>query len=274
MKIKTSRVVVYLLTILLALIILVPFLWMIVTSLKPYSEIYAVPPHWAIYHPTMKWYHDAVSSGVFQSMWNSIQVALITVVLTMFFAVLAAYAFSRLQFKGKSFLLVILLTSQMLPQILFVIPIFRIYHDLHLLNNYFFLAVSYLVFTVPVGTWMLKSFFDALPKELEEAAAIDGCSRFMILWRVVLPLSLPAVVSVGIYSFLLSWSEFLFAVTFMIDPNKGTLPVLLSTFITEYQTQWGDMMANSFLATIPALLIFGFLQRYFVKGISEGAVKG
>jgi ABC-type glycerol-3-phosphate transport system permease component len=263
----------YVLQIIFAVIVCIPFAWMIDTSLKPYSEIYAVPPHWAIYHLTWQWYHEAIQTGIFGNIWNSIQVAILTVVLTMFFAILAAYAFSRLQFRGKQFLLNILLTSQMLPQILFVIPIFRMYHTLHLLNNYLFLSLSYLVFTVPVGTWMLKGFFDALPKELEEAASIDGCSRIGILWKVVLPLSLPAIVSVSIYAFLLSWSEFMFALTFITNPSKATLPVILSTFITEYQTRWGDLMASSFLATIPALVIFGFLQKYFVKGLTEGAVK-
>ncbi len=258
-------------------IIFMPFIWMISTSIKPLKLIYKIPPVWIPRPPTLDAFKYLFSSvSLFPKFFlNSIIVCLLNTFISLTCAVLAAYSFSRYKFRGSKPLLIFILSSQMFPPVMFVISLYVIYRHLHLLNNYFGLAISYSSFTLPFAIWMLKNYFDIIPKEIEDAAKIDGCSRFRIIIKIIIPLTAPALISVTIFSFLVAWNDLLFAMTLMPDNTKQTLPPgLLLTFVGNFQVYWSEMMAASLIVTTPMVILFIFLQRYVIQGLTGGAVKG
>ncbi|MBV9354905.1 MAG: carbohydrate ABC transporter permease [Chloroflexi bacterium] len=269
-----ARIGFYLLSALLVAVSIIPFLWMLSTSFKSSSEIYAAP-RWIPLNPTLEGYIRALTTpDVARAGLNSVVVATLTTLLALVLAIGAGYGFARFQFFGRDLLAVSVLFSQLLPSAVVLIPLYLFFDRLHLIDTYPALVLSYLIIVLPLCTWMLRGYFLGLPREVEEAGLIDGCSHLGVLIRLALPLALPAIVATGLYAFTVAWDEFLFALTFTQSAATRTLPVELSFFTGEYSTDWAAVMAASVLMSIPVLVIFLAFQRYFVRGLAEGAIKG
>lgn len=252
-----------------------PFFWMASTAFKPDTEIFTATPEWIPAAPTLEQFKIALSrGGMAHYFLNSAIVAIATTVLSVLVAVLAAIAVSRFRFRGRTQLLVMILVVQMVPLEALVIPLFIIMRQAHLLNTLISLVIAYITFALPFAIWMLKGFVDAIPVELEEAAMVDGASRLGAYWRILFPLVAPGLVATGIFSFIEGWNEFLLALTFLQDQDKYTLPIALNSFIGQYSTAWGPVMAASLVFTVPVLIFFLFVQRRLATGLAQGAVKG
>ena len=204
---------------------------------------------------------------------NSIFVAFLTTIFSMIIAVLGGYGISRYRFKGRGALSYIVLTTQVLPGSLLMIPLYIIMSNLGLLNTKIGLMLAYVTFTVPFCTWMMKGFFDSIPISLEEAARVDGAGTFRCFFTVTLPLTVPGLVSTGLFAFINGWNEYLFASSFMQSYDNWTLPVGIASFKGQYATDWGTLMAGSVLITIPVVILFLCLQKHLVGGMTAGAVK-
>jgi ABC-type glycerol-3-phosphate transport system permease component len=253
---------------------LFPFYWLVSSAMKTDPELLHSPPIWVPEHPTLGNF-QRLFAGAFP-IWfrNSVVVATSTTVVGLSIAALAAYSFSRFTFRGNRALSTMFLFIQLFPVAVIIIPMFILWTDLKLTNTYWSLIITYLVFGLPISTWLLIGFFNAVPVELEDAAMIDGNSRLGAVVRVTLPLCLPGFAATAIYVFLLAWNEFFFAVTFMNSEKMRTIPVGLTSFFAEHAVDWGGLMSASVLATLPVVVLFGVLSRYFVQGLTSGAVKG
>jgi multiple sugar transport system permease protein len=205
---------------------------------------------------------------------NSLVVSLGTATLTTLFAAGAGYAFSRFNFGGKKIIIAVMLITQMFPLLMIIAPIYKIIASLGLLNSLTSLIIVYTAFNIPFATFLMQSFFDGIPKDLEEAAMMDGCSRFQAMRLVVLPLTLPGLGATLGFVFTAAWSELLFALMLISKNDTMTFPVGLLTFVSKFSVDWGQMMAAGVLALIPSCLFFIFIQRYLVQGLTSGAVKG
>jgi ABC-type glycerol-3-phosphate transport system permease component len=252
-----------------------PFLWMVLTSLKPTDQIFVNPP---VFVPRVL-YFDAylkllTDPNFLKYMRNSLIVATATAVATTVCACLAAYAFSKFSFRGNQPLSFSLFLSQLFPQAVILVPLFIIFRHLGLYDTYGALILANMVFAVPVSTWLMIGFFDSIPSELTDAALIDGSSKLGALYHIILPIAKTGVVATAMYIFIGSWSELLFAVTFTTDLEVRTLPLALSNFIGQYTQDWNGLLAASTLTGLPVVIIFLMLQRFFVDGITSGALKG
>jgi multiple sugar transport system permease protein len=206
-------------------------------------------------------------------MGNSVFVASMTTLIGVAVAVPAAYAFSRFRFPGKNGLFYGVLLRNMFPAVIFLIPLFIMMRNLHLVNTYASLIITYMTFGLPLSIWLLKGFYDNIPVQLEQAARIDGASRFQAFIRVVMPLSAPGIVATAIYSFILAWNEYVYALTFITSNDRLTVPVGLQRFFAENATDWPGLMAAAFIMSVPVVVLFLVLQKYFVRALTEGAVK-
>lgn len=206
--------------------------------------------------------------------WNSMVVALATTAIGLVLACTAAYALSRFRFAGRRFGLATFLAVQMFPGTLLLMPLYVILHKLGLLNRLFGLVLVYATTAIPFCVWTLKGYFDSLPKELEEAARLDGASAFMIFWKVMLPLAKPGLAVTGLFCFMTAWNEFILASTFLTDDSAYTLPVLLKSSVGQYSADWGLFAAGAILTSLPVMGLFYFLQRFLVGGLTAGSVKG
>lgn len=253
-----------------------PIVWMLSTAFKPREELFTIPPLWIPSHPTLEHFISIFKNPVVLRYYlNSVIVGTGTVLLSLAVGVPGAYAFSRFSFRGSRNLLLFLLATQMFPVVLFLIALYILFRKLALLNTYLGLILTHSSLTVPFTVWILKSFFDTIPKELEESAYIDGCSRLRALSHVILPLVLPGLVATAIYSFLLSWNDFALGLTLSSEKSSRILgPGIALTYMGEFEYLWGDMMALALLITAPVVIAFVFLQRLFVKGLTAGAMKG
>lgn len=255
---------------------LLPFLWMFVTSIKPSDQIRTLNPSFIVKDFTFKHFDNVLNNSAFLTFFkNSLFIALVTTAASLLISIFAGYALSRYsRFKGVKLFGVAMLLSQMIPGVLLLIPLYLVMKNLSLINTYASLILAYTTFTVPLCTFMMKGFFDSVPYEMEESAEIDGCSRIGILFRILLPVSLPSLVATSLFAFLNAWNEFMFGFVFINDEQHRTLTPGISLFKGLYQTDWGSMMAASVLSVVPIVLIFVFLQRYLVEGMTAGAVKG
>lgn len=259
----------------LAAFIALPLAWMVLSSIKPADQLFSSPPRILADRWTISWYvtvfRDSGAGGFF---WNSLVVGLSATALCLVIATLAAYAITRFEFPGKSMFLTAALVTYMFPAIVLFVPIYMILSTLSLIDTRTGLVICHTILTFPFAVWMLKSFFETLPRDIDEAAWVDGCSYLGTFVRIVLPLSLPGIFSVAIFVFVLSWNEFLFASIVMTSSNLKTVPVGISEFITSFDVRWGEIMALGTLATVPVVVLFSLVQRYFLRGVLSGAVKG
>lgn len=275
---KGKKLITAVLVTIICIFALFPFVWMISTSFKPASEVYRSSPSFIPEEPTAAGYAEMLTkeSSTFNfKTWtvNSIVVSLLTTVCSMVIATLGGYGISRFRFKGKNTLSYVILTTQVLPGSLLIIPLYVIMGNMQLLDTRMGLVMAYATFAVPFCTWMMKGFFDSIPISLEEAARVDGAGRFRCFATVVLPLTIPGLVATGLFSFITGWNEYLFASTFMKGYENWTLPMGIASFQGQYTTNWGTLMAGAVLITIPVVLLFLALQKHLVGGMTAGAVK-
>jgi N,N'-diacetylchitobiose transport system permease protein len=265
---------------LVALFAIFPVFWMISTSLKPNREIFSATPQPVPLHPTLDHYREILTGNLIPSVTfadffrNSLVVAGATVLISALIALLAATAVARFRFRFRTLFLIMLLVVQMIPLEALVIPLFLMIQRLGLYNTLPSLILTYIGFSLPFAIWMLRGFVAAVPKELEEAAAIDGASRPQIFRRILLPLVAPGLVATSIFSFITAWNELIFALTFINDQHRYTLPVAMTFFFGRDDTEWGLVMAASTLLTLPVMIFFILVQRRMVSGLVAGAVKG
>jgi ABC-type glycerol-3-phosphate transport system permease component len=260
---------------LIAAVCLFPFWWMVLSSFKTLRELYTVPPIWWPEAPTWDNYRKVLfDSNIPRYFLNSVIISVGSTGLALILAIFASYGFARFEFRGKPFLQAFVLIGQLLPTAAIIVPLFITLRVLGLVNTYLGLILVYMIITLPLSVWMLTSYFRAIPKELDEAAIIDGASRMGVLFRITLPLSTPGIVAVLVYAFVTTWNEFIFALCFATDSSVKTLPIGLAEFSTEFNTDWGAVMAASVVMTLPIALLFLSMQRLFVGGLTAGATKG
>lgn len=276
---KPDNIVAVLFTIVLLIFTLVPMLWMLSTSLKSQFGALQQPPRWIPEHMTFQQYQTLLSPlndvgrDFLRYLLNSLWVSTASTVLGVAVAVPAAYAFSRFSFPGKNALFFSVLVRNMFPLVVFLIPLFILMRNLRLVDTHWSLIITYLTFGLPLSIWLLKGFYDNIPPQLEQAARIDGATRFQAFWKIVMPLSSPGIIATAIYAFIQAWNEYVYALTFLNSDNLLTLPVGLQRFFAEYSTNWPGLMAASFIMSIPVVVLFLVLQKHFVRALTEGAVK-
>lgn len=256
--------------------LLFPVYWMITTSFKDNSVLFKIPPEWIPQNPTIKNYVKLLSENYFLTYYkNSFIVSGGATLLTMFVAMFAGYGFSRFKFRFKNLVMLLILSTQMFPVVSLLISLYTMYKNYGLLNNRFGLVLAMTTASLPFSILMIKGFFDDISIHLEEAARIDGCGRFGILWRIIFPLAKPGFLAVGIYTFLLAWDDLLYSITLVNKDELRTLPSGISMrYMGEFAYDWANVMTVCVTATIPVLILFMFLQRYMVAGLTAGAVKG
>lgn len=254
--------------------VLFPLYWALVSSFTPESRLFATPS--LVPERLVLDHYRALFDA--RDFWtpvrNSLIVAGLTTLLSVTLGAGCAYALARMQFPGKTFILAFVLAVSMFPQISIVSPLYLVLRELQLLNTYPGLVLPYLTFAMPLTIWMLVGFFRQLPAQLEEAAFMDGAGRLRTLWEVVLPLSAPGLATTAILTFLYSWNEFLFALSFALGPERYTVPVAIALFRGQYQVPWGEILAAAIVATAPVAIIVLLAQRRIVAGLTSGAVKG
>jgi multiple sugar transport system permease protein len=254
---------------------LVPFYWMLATSLKKDKEIYGFEATLVPRQPTLANYTRLFATTPFvKYVRNSTIIALGTTLFSLVFGCLGAYALARLRFPGRGLIARGLVVTYLVPPSLLFIPLFAVMSTLALIDTHHGLILAYLGFSVPFATWLLMGYFRSVPVELEEAALVDGCTRFGSLIRVILPMSLPALAVVAFFAFTQSWNEFLYANVFVNSVEVRTITMGLTLFVVEDVFFWGPMMGASFLSTLPPLLLYLVFQRWVVKGLTLGGVKG
>lgn len=277
------RLVLFALTIPVFAFIYLPLFWLLTSSISTRAELLAVPPHWIPRNPTLVNYINIFSPGTSTSevsrtigiaLLNSFKVASAVTVICLLVGGLAAYALVRISFRYNHSILVAILGTRMIPEISLVIPLFIVASRLSLIDKPLVLMITYLTFALPFAIWLMASFFQGIPVELEDAAFIDGCSRLQILFKIVAPITAPGLVSTGLFIFLLSWDEFFYALIFTSTLAAKTAPVAIAEFVGRYVTDITAMMAGGVLAAIPPVLLALIFQRYIVSGLTAGAVKG
>lgn len=275
MKRRLSRVFVYVFLIGVLVFNLIPFYWMLITSFKTDAEAYAIPPTWWPHKPTLfEGYGKVLMWTNFpRHMLNSIIVSLGAALLSTLVGAFAGYGFSRFNFPGRTFLMGVLLASQMLPGVLLVGPYFKMLVKIRLYNTHLGLILAFSTLTLPFSAWMLKGFIDTVPHELDEAAMIDGCSRMRAFLRVVFPLITPGMVATTIFAFLLAWGDLLWVLCLTSTDSMATVTLGLSRLVTQFRVIWPQLMAGSVIAAIPPMVLYLILQNYLVRGLTGGAVK-
>lgn len=254
---------------------LFPLYWLLKISITPdqliFTEGTALWPSTATLDNFTKviWQTDFL-----RFFWNSLVVSLTSAAITTVIAAASGYAFSRFRFRGQKLVIALMLLTQMFPLLMIIAPIYKIVATLGLLNSLSSLILVYTAFNIPFATFLMQSFFDGIPKDLEDAAMMDGCTRFQALRKVILPLTLPGLGATLGFIFTAAWSEVLFALMLIRSEDSMTFPVGMLTFVSKFSVDWGQMMAAGVLALIPSCLFFIFIQRYLVQGLTSGAVKG
>ena len=256
-------------------VLLFPFYWMVITSVKPNNELLSRDgnPFWVI-KPTLEHFHKLVFKTAYPEwLWNTVFISVISTVVSLACAVLAAYAIERLRFKGSRQLGLGIFLAYLVPPSILFIPLATIVFKLGLFDTRWALILTYPTFLIPFCTWLLMGYFRSIPFELEECALIDGATRFEILWKIILPLSVPGLISAGIFAFTLSWNEFIYALTFISSSEVKTVPVGVITELVEGDVyHWGSLMAGALLGSIPVAVLYSFFVDHYVSGMT-GAVK-
>lgn len=256
-------------------ILLLPVAWMLSTSFKPLADVFDYPPRWIPARATVDNYVTQFTPLLRTYFLNSVIVGALSAILATGSGALAAYGLARFRFFGTQPILMFFLASLGFPIPLLMISMYLMFVDLGILNTYFGMVLGHTVITLPVCVWLLKNFFDQLPVEVEEAALVDGASRYYTLFHIVLPMARPALGASAIFVFVTSWNELLFGLTFTSSTDMRPLPAGISmSFLTEFEGAWSEMMALSMMVSLPIFLLFVFFQRTFMQGVTAGAVKG
>jgi len=273
----------FLLTLPVMFFIFFPILWLLSASFSTQVELYAVPTHWIPQHPTLRNYLDiffpnlaasTVPRTFAVSLWNSMRIASVVTVVCIVIGSLAAYAIVRIPFKFNRAIHLGLVTTRMIPEVSLILPLFIIASGLKLINKPIVLVIVYMSFALPYAIWMMAAYFQTIPIELEEAARLDGCTRLGILFRVVMPISVPGLVSTAMFVFLVAWDEFFYALIFTSTLAAKTVPVAIAEFVGRYAVNITGMMAGGILAALPPVILAFIFQRYIISGMTAGAVKG
>ena len=271
----STKIIVSILLVLGAVFAAFPILWMVCSSLKANSAIFAWPPKFIDDTASLDSYFAVLTDPVKVRFFiNSYIVAGAVVIVTLFVGILAAYAFSRFDFPGKGIFNSLIISVQAIPPIVLLIPYMGMIVAMGLFNTYWALILTYLVTTLPYCILMMTGYFNTLSKELDEAVMIDGGSRWKALWSVLVPISIPGMVSVGMYTFMQAWNEYLFALALTQTTEMRTVPIGINLLMGQHAYDWSQMMAMSVLGSIPVLILFIFFQKYFIAGMSSGGVKG
>lgn len=254
--------------------VFLPLLWMINTALKP-TDLTFTNYFFTGALTLDNIIHIVTDPKIMTYLKNSLWVSFGSSFMATLVAALAGYSFSKFRYRGRKFVMGMFMMSQAFPQAILLLAIYTMMNKAGLLGSYWALIISYVVFTLPVGTWTLKSYFDQIPDSLMESAKLDGAGNLRIMLQIVFPLAVPGMISIAIYGFVWSWNDLLYSMTLVTDSARRTLASgLVMTFLGEASTNWGYMMAASIVAAIPVTIIFVFLQRYFIQGLTSGAVKG
>jgi trehalose/maltose transport system permease protein len=274
-----GRILFWLIILVIILYLLFPFYWAFRTSISPDNDIYATPVQYFPAHPTLANYQfDLSDSGFLRALLNSAIVGVAVTLLSLVLGASAAYALARFKFRGRSFMMYLVLSMTMFPQIAVLGALYQVVHNLGLYNHLGALVLTYLIFTVPFTVWVLTSFFQQMPKDLEEAAYVDGASPVQTMYMVMLPLVAPGLVTTGLLAFIGAWNEFLFALSFIQTPDKMTVPLALVNFATStaggFEIPWGQINAATIIVTVPLIVLTLIFQRRILAGLTAGAVKG
>ena len=275
--IKENNIKLIFLSLSLLLIILIfffPFFWIITSSFKSPEEIIATSTTIIPRSFTLEHYNKILfNSDFFIYLKNSLIVSFSSMIISIILSVSAAYGLHKLKFYVNKFVEYSLLVTYAFPGVILLVPIYLLFAKINLLNSYFALIVVNVLFATPFAVWMLKAFFKLIPNEIEEAAYIDGASRYIVISRIIVPLAAPGIASVAIFCFIISWTEYLFASILISGDDLKTLPVGLAGIVGQYQIDWGFLLSGAVLASLPVILLFVFIGKYFVSGLTEGAVK-
>jgi multiple sugar transport system permease protein len=257
----------------IVLFALAPYIWMFISSITPEADLYGEVFRYFPVHPSFENYPKIFQKISFaRNLRDSLIVATATMLVGLAISLTASYSFSRFRFRGRNYLMIQFLVINMFPIVLLLIPLFVIMRVLKLIDTYFALIIAYSTFTIPFSTWMMTSFFNAIPKQLDEAALVDGCTRFTAMTRVIVPIAFPGIAATAIYIFITAWNEFLYAA--ILTGNKVlTIPVALQNLIGEYNIAWGLLTAGGVISVIPVVVLFFFIQKQLVSGMTAGAVK-
>lgn len=294
------RTLLFFLSMLFVVYVLAPIGWLLSSSFQSEAEITSVPPHWLPHQPTLEnfeaifqakdkivtyenrkqgdtatgGYIPSTAKDLLPSMWNSLVVAIAVVILNLLVGVPAAYALAKIRFIGRKSSIYFMLATRVIPDIALVVPFFLFVQKLGLLDNLLSLVITYLAITVPFSIFILTGYFESLPDELDKAARVDGCSRLQTLMLVYLPLALPSLVAVVLFTFLTSWNEFLLALMFTQTSASQTMPIVVASFTSDFTISFSFINAAGVLAIIPPVIIAVLFERYIVSGLTAGAVKG
>jgi len=257
------------------ILLLLPFIWQFLTSIKPLDEIAEIPAKWIPSKINIQFYINVFTKHKFgHYLINSAIVSIISTIISIMVGASAAYALARLHFKGNRVMLMVILGISMFPTIATLSPLYLFLKNLKLLNTYAGLIIPYITFALPMSIWLMANFFSQMPRDFEEAAEIDGCNRGQIFMKIMLPLIKPATFSVGLLVFINCWNEYLYAISFMTKDEMRTVPVGIALFATNYQLPWGDIAAATIVATIPLIVLVLIFQNKIVAGLTTGGVKG
>lgn len=253
--------------------VFLPILWMINTALKPATETFTLSFFKSF---TLANFRNVISDErIMRYMGNSLFVSLFSSVLSTAVAALAGYSFSKFRYRGRKSIMALIMMAQAFPYAILLLTIYVVMRAVGLLDSYISLILSYITFTLPIGSWTLKNYFDQIPTALLESARIDGAGHLKTLLTIVLPVAIPGIVSVAIYGFVWSWNDLLYSLTLITATTKRTLaPGLIMTYMGEFTSNWSNMMAASIAVSVPVTIMFIFLQRFFIQGMTAGSVKG
>lgn len=271
-----NSIITYIALTILSVYCLFPFVWMVISALKPKAEIRVAVPSFIINNPTLLNFKKVLfDTGFIGFMKNSFIVATISTLVSVTIAIFAGYALSR--YSRQGFVKVThmgMLISQMVPGVLLLVPLYLIMQNLKLLDSYYSLILAYTTFVIPLCTFMMSSFFDTIPYSLEEAAEVDGCGKLRTIFTIIIPVSIPSIISTALYAFINAWNEFMFGYTFISADKFKTITPAIMLYRGANVTDWGGLMATSVLAVLPITIMFLLLQKYYISGLMSGSVKG
>lgn len=271
---KSRTVALYAAYALILLTFLIPLYWALLTSVKPSGELFTIPPEWFTTNPTLENYlHVLTSTGMPEAYRNSFIISSLSVALTVTLSSLAAFGFSRYRFRGKNMILLGLIVLRMLPAVMLIIPIYNMMNGYGLLDTYWSLILVHTALNIPFSVWIMKSFFDSVPKELDEAALIDGCGSFRRFISIILPMAGSGLIAIGILTFFLSWNDFIMALVLTSSRSVRPISMALYSFMSIQGVQWGSMMSAACLAIGLPAIVFLLFQKYFLAGVTGGALK-